>query len=264
MPTAADYRATTRPPAPQVLIFLRDKSSGIFLLFAEYSRVLYLNTHVITSLQVPIFNGGSRAGVSSQRSKERISGVTGRALPWEEGSLSETVSSQRSKENICEGNIVQSLSSSSIGGSRTRSASSTPSKVPSKELSKSSFVTPSRPALQKARCFGGEVPLPNPAVLAARRSLDINSDGSPKISLRAVGDLAEQVQSLKKEKHSLESQKMELETNFQQVQSQLDAVLLFQEVNTYNFLTFIHEKSLLFSLFLFFRMYRLKLSLNKS
>jgi hypothetical protein len=184
---------------------------------------------VIDLLQVPTFNGGPRAGVSSQRSKERIIGVTGRALPWEEGSFSDTVSSQRSKENICEGNVVQNLSSSSIGGSRTRSASSTPSKNPSKETSKISFVTPSRPALQKARCFG-DTPLPNPAVLAARRSLDINSDGSPKISLRAVGDLAEQVQSLKKEKFSLESQKMELETNFQQVQSQLDAVLLFQEV----------------------------------
>ncbi len=197
---------------------------------------------MIALKQVPTFNGGARAGVSGQRSKERIIGVTGRALPWEEGSLSDTVSSQRSKENICDGNIVQSLSSSSIGGSRTRSASSTPSKIPSKELSKNSFVTPSRPALQKARCFGGEAPLPNPAVLAARRSLDINSDGSPKISLRAVGDLAEQVQSLKKEKHSLESQKMELETNFQQVQSQLDAVLLFQEVGPCGLLTFVLVK----------------------
>ncbi len=186
-----------------------------------------------------------------------------RSLPFDEGSFSDTVSSQRSKENICDGNVVQNLSSSSIGGSRTRSASSTPSKVPSRDGSKISFVTPSRPALQKSRIFGGEQPLLNPAVLAARRSLDINSDGSPKISLRAVGDLAEQVQSLKKEKFSLESQKMELETNFQQVQSQLDAVLLFQEVGPHHLLLFNLTPSLMFDSTVF-RTNRHKLSHNKS
>ncbi len=101
-----------------------------------------------------------------------------------------------------------------------------------KDVSKTGFVTPSRPALQKARCFGGPAgeALPNPAVLSLRKSIEVPADGSPKISLRAVGDLAEQVQSLKKERSSLEAQKIELETNFQQIQNQLDAVLLFQEV----------------------------------
>ena len=180
--------------------------------------------------QVPTFNSAPRvAGVTSQRSFEKNSGASSRSFSRDESSFLDSVSNQRSKENICEG-LRTNLSSSSIGSSRVRSASNTPSKpLPGKEVPKNSFATPVRPAAQRARCFGGD-PIPNPAVLAARRSLDINSDGSPKISLRAVGDLAEQVQSLKKERSSLEAQKLELETNFQQIQSQLDAVLLFQEV----------------------------------
>jgi hypothetical protein len=179
--------------------------------------------------QVPVFNGGPRVAVTSQRSFEKNSSTSDRRLSRDEPLVSDTVSSQRSKENICEG-VRPNISTSSLGSSRARSATNTPSKpLPGKEGAKNAFVTPIRPAAQKSRCFGGD-PLPNPAVLAARRSLDINSDGSPKISLRAVGDLAEQVQSLKKERSSLEAQKLELETNFQQIQSQLDAVLLFQEV----------------------------------
>jgi hypothetical protein len=145
------------------------------------------------------------------------------------------VSSQHSKENICEDDQKQKSSTSSLSKSKGKSHNvSTPSKSLSQDsVLRASFKTPNRPdGAQPKKRVGGcvssqkalNVSEIEPECFTPVQRLNLND------TELVTGDLCEQLQSLRKEKTCLEIQNSSLQVDFEQVKSQLEAVLLYKEV----------------------------------
>ena len=164
----------------------------------------------------------------------------------------EKIASQRSKENVCDDDLRRKHALSSMPKGRAKHSLGTPFKSLSEEsvlrcsdaesALRPSYRTPNRtdsaqPKRRSARQKQEEISSLGGAASIKKAIPFLDATSSNIYSCTDSAQIAEELNSLRKEKSSLEFQNCNLEINFQTVKSQLEAVLLYKEVTQENFTT---------------------------